>query len=198
MQLRSKTKRRNFKTIFKEDDGATAIEFAMLGLPFLALLFGIIELALIFFISSTTQHALETAARQIRTGEFQNSDGTSAAFKAKICDAMAGLGSCGNLRVDVVTSNTGRFSDLVLAASPPAPDPDETEEEKEERESNPPVLPADSYADTEGGDVVIVRVQYKHTLIIPTAITRLANASGNTHIITHTTAFRNEPFTSTP
>lgn len=198
MYLQPKTKRRHFKAIFKEEDGATAIEFAMLGLPFLALLFGIIELALIFFISSTTQHALETAARQIRTGEFQNSGGTAAAFKTKICTAMAGLGSCSNLRIDVVTSNTGRFSDLVLAASPPATDPNETEEEKEERESNPPVLPADSYAQTAGGDVVIVRVQYKHTLIIPTAITRLANASGNTHIITHTTAFRNEPFSTTP
>ena len=58
------------KNFLRNEDGTTAIEFAILGVPFLALLFGIVELAVIFFISSTTQHALESSAREIRTGEL--------------------------------------------------------------------------------------------------------------------------------
>lgn len=176
------------------DDGTTAIEFAILGIPFLALLFGIIELAVLFFISSTTQHALETVAREIRTGEFQTAGGGAAEFKTQICSAMVGVGSCDNLRVDVLSSATGRFSTLTLPESPAPIPADETEAEKKAREAAAPALPADNYSVTAGGDVVIVRVQYVHRLTIPNEMTRLANSTGNTHIITHTTAFKNEPF----
>ncbi|PHR93755.1 MAG: hypothetical protein COA69_03755 [Robiginitomaculum sp.] len=180
------------RTFLTDETGTTAIEFAILGIPFLALLFGIIELALIFFISATTQHALETVARQIRTGEFQSASDTADAFKTGICTAMAGAGSCSKIRVDVVSSSTGKFSALSLPESPVACTG--TPAEIEACESQPPAMPADSYASTASGDVVIVRVQYFHRLVLPSEITRLSNASGNTHIITHTTAFKNEPF----
>lgn len=192
--LKNKCKAARKTRLVKDEGGATAIEFAILGLPFLALLFGIIELAVVFFISSTTQHALETVAREIRTGEFQTSGGGAAEFKTQICSAMAGVGSCNKLRVDVLSSATGRFSTLVLPESPEAIPAGETTAEKEAREAAAPDLPADNYTVTSGGDVVIVRVQYVHTLTIPTELTRLANSTGNTHIITHTTAFKNEPF----
>ena len=77
-------------------EGTTAIEFAILGVPFLMLLFGIVELAVLFFISSTTQHALESVSREVRTGEFQNASGTEEEFKAAICSAKVGIGDCGN------------------------------------------------------------------------------------------------------
>lgn len=182
------------RNLLTDETGATAIEFAILGIPFLAILFGIIELAFIFFISATTQHALETVARKIRTGEFQSAGNTSAAFKTAICSAMAGVGNCSKLRVDVISSSTGKFSNLVL---PVSPDPNActgTPAEIEACESQPPSLPADSYATTASGEVVIVRVQYFHTLVLPSELTRLSNSTGNTHVITHTTAFKNEPF----
>lgn len=181
----------------RNEDGATAIEFAILGLPFLALLFGIIELAVIFFISATTQHSLEAAARTIRTGEFQATAGTSADFKTEICSAMVGIGDCDNLRVDVVSSGTGRFSTLTLPVSPAPQVPcTGTAAEIAACLALPaqPNMPADTYTTTIGEDVVIVRVQYVHHLALPSTITKLSNTDGNYHIITHTTAFRNEPF----
>jgi len=100
-------------------DGATAIEFALLALPFFALLFAILELAIIFFISSTMTHAVSEAGRKIRTGNFQNCSQDQ--FKALVCAEMVGLGNCEErLRLDVVTNSN--FSSVSLPP-PPAPPP---------------------------------------------------------------------------
>lgn len=190
----------NGRKFLRNEDGTTAIEFAILGVPFLALLFGIVELAVIFFISSTTQHALESSAREIRTGELLGDGEGETEFKAKICTAMSGVGDCDNLRLDVVSTNTGKFSDLVLPASPtPAVCTGSAAEIlacEEAAAAAPPVMPADNFSCTDGGEVVMIRVQYVHTLAIPSTLTKLSNSTGNTHVITHTTAFKNEPFSS--
>ena len=71
---------RRFRT---DKDGATAIEFAFLAIPFFMLLFAILELAIIFFISSTLSHAVGEAGRLIRVGNFQSCG--QAAFKTEVC-----------------------------------------------------------------------------------------------------------------
>jgi len=188
-----KSPKRNFLNRFKKDkDGATAIEFAILGLPFLALLFGIIEISIVFIITTNTEHALSEVSREIRTGEFQGTGGGATEFKDAICDAMSGLGNCDRLRVDVVAADTGQFADLVLTESPTPCDG--TPAEIAACEAADPALPPDDYANTASEEVVIVRVQYVHKLAVPSAITGLANSTGNTRIINATTAFRNEPF----
>lgn len=176
----------------KEDDGATAIEFAMLGLPFAALLFGIVEISVLFFMDSTVHHALAEVSRKVRTEEFQSSGGGASAFKTAVCAEMSGVGNCNNLRIDVVSASNGKFSSLSLPQTfPPCTG---TPAQKAACEANPPSIPASTYTNTSSGDVVIVRVQYVHHLSVPSALTHLANAPGNTHIITATTAFKNEPF----
>lgn len=186
--------KRSLRRMLGDSSGATAVEFAILGLPFCALIFGVIEISVVFLITSTTEHALSETAREIRTGEFQNTTGanTAAAFKTAVCGHMAGLGKCSKLRVDVVGSGTNSFSDLTLPDSPPACTG--TPQEIENCENAPPAMPADTYTSTASEQVVIVRVQYVHQLTIPNALTGLANGSGNTRIINATTAFRNEPF----
>jgi len=172
----------------ENQDGATAIEFAILGVPFFALLFGILEIAVLFFITSTTHHAVAEVSRQVRTGEFQSTGGGADEFKEAICDAMFGVGNCDNLRIDVISSSTGQFTDLSLPVSPASCSGNTA------CEAEDPNLPEDTYSTTEGGDVVIVRVQYTHHLSVPNKLTRLSNAPGNTHVISATTAFKNEPF----
>ena len=185
-------KRRLFSLLRRANTGATAVEFALLGIPFAALLFGIVEISVLFFITSTVHHAVAEVAREIRTGEFQTTGGGAAEFKEAICSAMSTVGSCDNLRVDVISSATGQFSTLILPASPTSCTG--TPAEVDACEAADPVMPADDYNDTDSGDVVIVRVQYVHHLSVPNELTRLSNAAGNTHVITATTAFKNEPF----
>lgn len=166
-------------------DGATAVEFAILLVPFGAMLFAIIELGIVFFIQATVGNAMQEASREIRTGQFQSSGGLAAAFADKVCAGMAGLGSCGALRVDVVSSATGRFEANLLPATPRS-DPADP--------NAAPPMPPSSYVDTGPRAVVVVRAQYYHKLAFPGKYTRLANASGNVRIIETVTAFRNEPF----
>jgi len=189
LRLKSKKKLSAFG---RAQEGATAVEFAILGLPFAALLFGIIEVSLLFFLTSTTEHALAEVAREIRTGEFQGTGGSAAELKTAICTNMHGIGNCNNLRVDVISTATGQFSSLVLPVSPPACSG--TAAEIAACEAATPVMPADNYSVTGSSDVVIVRVQYVHRLEIPSTLTGLANSTGNTHVISAVTAFRNEPF----
>lgn len=177
---------RLLKRFTKDRKGATALEFAILVIPFSALLFSIIELAIVFFIGSTVSHAMQTTAREIRTGEFQATCGTAETFKAKICDGMAGLGNCqANMRIDVVTSPSGRFMPNLLPPTPTTEDP--------AAPGQPTILP-DTYVDTPAGAVVVVRAQYYHPLTIPGSVTRLSNQPGNRRVISAATAFRNEPF----
>ena len=187
-----KPKPRFLKKFRRNKDGATAIEFAILGLPFLALLFGIIEISVVFIITTNTEHALAEVSREIRTGEFQGSGGGVDEFKDAVCAALSGLGDCDKLRVDVVSAASGKFSELVLPVSPT--DCTGDADQIEACEAADPVLPADTFATTGSEDVVIVRVQYVHQLTVSSRLTGLSNAPGNTRVINATTAFRNEPF----
>jgi len=113
---------RRSKRYSKNNEGAAAIEFGLLAIPFFTLIFGILELAIVLFLNSTMTHAVSEAGRQIRVGNFQACGGNSAEkFKELICENMSGIGDCqGRLRVDVETGT--KFSTIVL---PNAPEYDE-------------------------------------------------------------------------
>lgn len=187
MQLRQTTRARLLKRYAKSDDGATALEFGILVIPFSALLFGIIELAIVFFIGSSVSHAMQEASREVRTGQFQATCKDAAAFKKEVCSHMAGLSSkCEQrLRIDVVSSPTGQFTPGLLPDTPDDEDPGNPGE--------PQILP-DSYVNTPAQAVVVVRAQYYHKLAVPGELTYLSNQPGNYRVMTATTAFRNEPF----
>lgn len=172
---------------YKEDrDGATALEFAILAVPFLTILFGIIELAVVFFLNSSLTHAMHETARDVRTGEFQGTCGDAAQFKTQVCDRLA-IGKCENLRIDVVSSPSGRFQPNLLPPAPQTEDP-----------ANPgnPQREPDNYVPTQARAVVVVRAQYYHKLAFPGQLTRLSNQPGNHRLLSTSTAFRNEPFPS--
>jgi Flp pilus assembly protein TadG len=172
---------KNYKN---DDDGVAAIEFGILAVPFLMLIFGIIELAIILFINSTMTYAVSEAGRQIRVGNFQACGGNTATkFKELVCSNMSTLGDCeGRVRVDVLTGQN--FSSIVL---PDLPDV-----------KNDQDAPNGSVASTSGGDPVVARATYYYNLAMPAALTRLETKEGTgVRMLYSSTAFRNEPF-STP
>lgn len=84
---------------FKRDrKGVVAIEFAMVALPFLFFVFGIIGSGLYFFTDNGLQNAVETAARKIRTGQAQRTGMTVDQFRNEIC-ANGTFLDCSKLRV---------------------------------------------------------------------------------------------------
>lgn len=175
---------KHLKRFSRAERGATALEFAIIGTPFLVLLFGVIELGLVFMVSITLQNATDAAARKIRTGQFQTGGATSKSdFKTQVCSYMSWLqSSCSaNLTVDVQTftnftnqSNTG----AVNAA-----------------QFNP-----NSTCFTTGvaGDIVLVRTYYQWTIFTPllnAALVNMGTGSGK-RLISAAASFRNEPYST--
>ena len=77
----------------RAERGATAVEFALVALPFLMLVFAIIELGLVFLVSITLESAVADVGRTIRTGQVQTGGGSAASFKTAVCDKMSWLGA---------------------------------------------------------------------------------------------------------
>ena len=76
-RLRIKTVRR----FARGDDGIAAVEFGIVAAPFLALMFAIMETAIVFFASQTLETAVADSARLIMTGQAQQSSFTQQQFK---------------------------------------------------------------------------------------------------------------------
>src|ERR1700742_3839207 len=104
---RSATHRRRLRALASAEGGATAVEFAIISIPFIALLFAIFELGAMFMASSALDASIETASRQIRTGQLQTGASNSAAgFKTLVCNNVSWISSSdcqANLSLDVRT-----------------------------------------------------------------------------------------------
>lgn len=90
----------------RQERGATAIEFGMVAMPFLALTFAILETAIIFFAGQTLESAVQNASRLILTGQAQTGGAnysTADAFRTNaVCpNSAAFLFDCSKIYVDV-------------------------------------------------------------------------------------------------
>ena len=101
----------------RAEDGATAVEFALVALPFLSLLAVILQTSLMVWASRNLDDALQRAGRTIYTGQFQKantgqSDATTllANMKTAICGASASrvptVFDCSTLKLNVVLSTS--------------------------------------------------------------------------------------------
>lgn len=175
----------------KDEDGATAIEFAFIALPFFALLFGIIELAIVFFVGAALTHATSEAGRIIRTGNFQ-ACGAEDQFKALVCSNMSGLGNCWkNVRIDVVD---GASFKTISLPDPPPPQPRIAGQSGSAATPQTPNGSVSSEVDVAGTPLVVRSILY-YRLVLPPILTRLETPGApGVRILSATTAFRNEPF----
>lgn len=84
--------------------GTTAVEFALIAPPFLAMLIAILQLASFLFAQQALQTAAVAAGRLILTGQVQNGSLTQSQFKTNdVCPLLPALFTCGNLYVSVQT-----------------------------------------------------------------------------------------------
>lgn len=158
--------------------GATAVEFALIAAPFFFLLFAMIEVAAVFLIGTVMENAVLEAARQIRTGQAQAGGMSAGGFRQEICDRIVVIGSCDRVEIDVKV-----FEDFdnVDRSSPIQPDGT--------------INTGDFGWDPgDAGDIVLVRVFYRWSLLVPSFSGGLSNMQNNERLITAATVFRNEPF----
>ena len=82
-------------------DGATAIEFAMIGVPFLGLLCAIFQTALIYFEAAQLQEATQVGSRAILTQSAATGLTYGTFLQNYVCPQMSGMFTCANLRMDL-------------------------------------------------------------------------------------------------
>ena len=168
-----------FEEWVEDNAGATAMEFAFIAGPLFFLIFGLLELSLVFIVSTTLEHGINEASRQIRTGSLQTGGGTQAEFETAVCSELFGLLDCGaNLFIDVRV-----FENFTSSDRPTAIDDDGDFDN-----SNFQFSPGQS------GEIVLVRAFYEWELITPFVSKPLANLSNGNLLIQSSFAFRNEPF----
>lgn len=76
-------------SIWRERNGAAAVEFSILAFPFFIVIFGILDVALMFFVDGSLDSALHMAAREVRTGQSARENWDIVRFKREVCDGMA-------------------------------------------------------------------------------------------------------------
>jgi Flp pilus assembly protein TadG len=163
----------------RDQRGATAIEFGLVAIPFIALMFAILETALIFFAGQTLETAVTSAARLIRTGQAQQQGLSSEAFKTKVCSQVMALFDCtSKLKIDV--SKFSSFAEVDLSKPVDA--------------GTGNLKTNFNYAPGVGGDIVVVRAFYEWPTFVKLLGLNLSNMPNGSHLLSATAAFRNEPF----
>lgn len=180
----AKAQDRSLLKRWKSDQrGVTAIEFALVIVPFLATMFAIMEVALVYFGTFTLENATEQAARLIRTGQAQGQGAayTAAKFKEDVCAQTMSFMSCGDdMRVDV--RSFGTFGGVA------GPSPLDANGQLRDDFEN--------FSMGAGGDVVLVTVFYKWNLVasFPRFGLGVGNMADGSRLLRASVAFRNEPF----
>ena len=162
----------------RRNDGAAAVEFAMVAAPFLALVFAILETAIVFFAGQVLETAAADSARLVMTGQAQKGGLSQAQFKDEVCKRVFGLFDCtGGIKVDVRTYSSFNAADLAKPI-----------------DGNGNVSFTPSYQPGSPGDIVVVWLLYEWPVYVSLLGLNLSDMSGNKRLIMATAAFRNEPY----
>jgi Flp pilus assembly protein TadG len=170
-------------TFLRDDKGASAVEFAMVAMPFFALLGGLIELGMIFMVQVTLDNALQDASRQIRTGITQSAATTAQQqvqltnFRTMICQKMGVMVSNCETNLKLTVDSYPTFASVPLQS---------------------PVKAGvfnlvQNFNTGASGGIVVVKAYYQWTLFFPVLSQAMQSTSGKSLIMSITT-FANEPF----
>lgn len=184
---RSRRRCRFVRRFRKDEKGATAIELALVALPFFALLFAILEGALVFWANQVLGNAVTDASRELYTGRFQQATSSTppadlaGRFKEEVCNRVGGLFDCSTLKVDVRTYAS--FPNGV-------PTPIVTEQDGTRRLD--PNFGA--YQAPQATQIAVVQAAVEYAVLVPLMGANRSNITGNKRLLLSSAAFRTEPF----
>ncbi len=158
------------------ENGATAVEFALVAFPFFFLLTAIIEASLFFFAGQMLESAVDRVGRQVRTGQLDNTT-TESQLKAVVCIEASLLFNCSGLLVDVKSAAT--FGDL---GDPPGPVSG--------------ALDPDDFDYDAPGSIQIMRITatYEWPVFSNYVAAHLADLNSGNALLTAISVFRTEPY----
>jgi Flp pilus assembly protein TadG len=163
----------------RRQDGAAAVEFALVAVPFLALTFAILETALVFFAGQTLETAVADSARLIMTGQAQTANYTAADFKNQVCARINGMFNCSGIYVDVKSYST--FG-AISSAQPVT-----------NNQFDPTKV---GYTLAGPGCIQVVTLYYQWPIYVSLLGDNLSTLSGNYRLLAASAVFKNEPYST--
>ena len=174
------TKRRCWRAFIADQKGATAVEFALVATPFIALLVALIQTFLVFFAQQLLETAVNQSSRAILTGQAQAQSMNQTQFAAAVCSNLVILFNCNNLMIDVQVAGSWSSANTGLPTLT--------------FDSNGNVTNTWQFNPGNQGDIVVVRVMYQWPVFLGPLGFNLANLSNGNRLIMASTAFMNEAY----
>ncbi|MCC2613283.1 TadE/TadG family type IV pilus assembly protein [Neorhizobium petrolearium] len=179
-----------WRRILRSRDGAAAIEFALLAIPYFIIIFAIIETFIAYTGEQLVGNAVDTMARRIRTGIITAGNTNSTEFRRAFCDEVSIMIKCSEAEIGTPNKlwlDVRSFTDFldVPDSVPLTPDGD---------------LDTSAFAYSPGAQKTInmVRAYYRWDVItdlIRPLITNVQPASGDNYfLIVQTSTVRNEDY----
>jgi Flp pilus assembly protein TadG len=173
-------RRKRTAAFLGNETGATAVEFALIAAPFIALLVGIIETFLVFFAGQQLQTVVNQTSRLILTGQAQKQGLSQSTFATKLCANVVVLFNCSGLMIDVAAYSA--FS--AGATGTPTLTFNGSGQVTNTWQFNPGTA----------GQIVVVRVMYQWPVWLGPLGFNLSNLSNGNRLIMASSTFKNEPY----
>ncbi|WP_428528579.1 TadE/TadG family type IV pilus assembly protein [Roseibium sp.] len=166
------------RSMVRDEEGVTAIEFAIVALPFFTVVFAILELGLAFLVNRMVDNAVIEASRMIRTGQASSANFSTADFANQICASMPSfLCKAERIRVNVSVAN-----DFVNVGSI---------DNLYDQDGN--LKDDNAYTQSKKSEIVAVNVIYKWPMFTSLLNLSTLDHGGERHL-SSTMVFRNEPW----
>jgi Flp pilus assembly protein TadG len=165
--------------------GSAAVEFALVAPVFFALLFAIIETAIMFFASQVLETGAQNAARMIMTGQAQSGSYTPTMLITQVICPTGSLASMmfncvnGTNGISINVQNYPSFSNATINS---------------QIDASGNFINNMHYNPGGPGDIVVVQLFYQWPLYVTGLGYNISNLSGSKRLLAATAAFRNEPY----
>ncbi len=180
--LKPVLRRESFRRLRRDDEGTTAIEFALVATPFLMFVFALIGCSMYFFTMSSIEKGMDQASRLIRTGQAATEQLTVAQFRQAICNGAGVWVNCSKMHM-YAQSFTDWASVAGYSCKGQAPQAME--------DSKPIALYTGS-----ASEIVVVTTCYTWDLPSRLPFLRLGNTADGSMLMQTATTFRSEPYPS--
>jgi Flp pilus assembly protein TadG len=168
----------------RREDGAAALEFAIVAAPFIALLLATMQTALAFFAGQVLESAVADSSREILTGTAQTNGMTQSGFAKAVCGKVQVLFNCSNLMIDVQTASSFAAANTAMPTLT--------------FNGSGAVTNSWQFQPGNPGDIVVMRVMYQWPVFLGPLGLSLSNESNGNLLLMATATFKNEPFTNGP
>jgi len=168
--------RQRARRLIDNRSGVVAMEFILVAPILFFLVFAILETAFLYLTATVMEGEAAAAARAVRTGMVQQDADPAAFFEETLCRNLDNVLNCDNVVFDI-----RHFDDFESMAFDEFLD--------EDGEADEPVFEPGL-----AGDVVLVRIAYKYSIITPFLAKFLAPDGSGAIILHAAAAFQNEPF----